>query len=194
MSAASVARPVPRRRVAAMPFAAALALGALGGCTVVSGWSDLEGGKRPDASVDGGAGSEGDDADGASARDAGNGDDAATHDSGGSPSGTATSCNGVACPRSEGCCVPFAARGGSCTTQSACSPSSGMAFLACTSSAACARAGAGTVCCLTNNLLAVCQSTCASGEVLCDPSSTADCTGGTTCQPDPVFPGQHRCQ
>jgi hypothetical protein len=168
--------------VAIAPASAAAALAAMSGCTLLSGWSDLQtgtkdaGGTRP-ATVDSGPPTDG------ATDDAGNGTDPDSGtgtriDSGGAPA-TGITCGAGQCAPGEGCCGGFSG-GKKCAKASACDVNGGDYFLACTSSASCDSHA--PVCCFDfTSEQAACAGSCSQGNpAVCDgPPNT--CPNGQAC-------------
>jgi hypothetical protein len=182
-----------RREARVGVFVTALAVGAAG-CTLVSGWSDLQHGSVHDAAPgDGGGTSSG----GPTLSDGAPNptwDASAEPDTGGgSGSGGDAApdadlrvvCNGIACALGSGCCVPAAFGFGTCAQATQCRIPDG--FMACTDSTVCtAQAGAPSFCCSTQAggfPTSSCKTKCDSNEqVACNPANPASCAAGETCR------------
>ena len=170
------------------PAIALIAGLALPACSLVSGWSDLQGGaartsdagkRLEDGAVDlqDAPTLDGPGAEGAAIPDA-PGTDAAT------PPEAGVSCGSAVCVGGQGCCVDMGRPSRACTTMQAC-PASSNAFLLCNDSHQCAdRSPALPLCCLDD---ATFRSTCvagcgpATGTILCRMSDPSPCASPAIC-------------
>lgn len=163
-------------RVAAVAATVALGAGVLGGCSLVSGWSDLQTGAKDAGSTKPGA-------DGSSGNPGGgvNGEAGAPgttdDDGGGTSSGVVCASN--VCAPGEGCCVAFDGPK-TCSKASQCDTSGGSFFLSCTSAASC-DARSPTCCFDYGSLTSSCMTACKPGyPPICDaPPNT--CPSGQMC-------------
>ena len=138
-------------------------------CSLVDGWSDLQGGKRASDTRDGGGVK-----DGSTSMDANAGADSSV------VTGIQNvTCNGVLCPAGMGCCVGLT---GSlqCTAQAACT-GQGSEFLGCSGPASCSATA--PVCCFSyDKETSSCLAGCGAGdEELCVAGDNKTCTGGKAC-------------
>ncbi|HEY2513159.1 MAG TPA: hypothetical protein VGI39_19960 [Polyangiaceae bacterium] len=178
------------------------------GCSLVSGWSDLQNGSKP-------AGDAGTEASPPATVDSGStpppGNDAGSPpaDSGspatdsGSPAGQVpegVACGSTRCSKGQGCCVGFIGSGGGDTcvaSISACATPN--TFLSCSDSTACTQeVGATSFCCATQTTglpESLCRSSCATNQaIVCDPTlDKPGCPTGTLCQTSAEF-GYNTCQ
>jgi hypothetical protein len=153
-------------------------------CSLVSGWSDLQGGATG-GRKDGGA------ADGAGSTDASipgeAGDDASA------PSGVR--CGAGRCNAPEGCCYPPPGFGGTagCTDVGTCLGTNG-AFLTCDGRASCP--GAAPACCFDfGSFTAQCAAACIAGdETICNPSDVPACASGACTRTVPGYTNIPSCQ
>ena len=178
------------------------------GCSLVSGWSDLQDGTKPTrdaaaeasppATLDSGSPAPPSADAGSSDQDGGS----SGADSGSPapqvPEGVA--CGATRCNKGEGCCVGFfgTGSGDTCVASiSACATPN--TFLSCSDSTACTQeVGAPSFCCATQTTgvpESLCRPTCASGQVIvCDPTlPKPGCATGTLCQANAEF-GYNTCQ
>jgi hypothetical protein len=155
-----------------LPWAAvALIPVALAGCSVFSGWSDLQGGCR--GSCDGGEGGE---------------DDAGDASDLGEAGPQTVQCAGGRCGADQGCCVRQSA-GGTCTTSTGCTGPTSF-FVTCDTSSECP----GGHCCF-DYMAATCQPTCASSGVeLCSPQDPTTCPSPRRCTSNPLLSGYYSCE
>ena len=152
----------------------ALGTGILGGCSLVSGWSDLQtGAKDAGASKPVPGGSSGNP--GSINGEAGA--PGTTDDDGGAPSGIV--CGSALCAPGEGCCVAFDGPK-TCTQAGQCDTAGGSFFLSCTSAGSCdART---PICCFDyGSQTSSCMTVCKPGyPPICDaPPNT--CPSGQAC-------------
>jgi hypothetical protein len=170
----------------------ALASG-VAGCSLVSGWSDLEGGSsgtkdsgsKGDASTSSGSGGGSGGSSGTSGGSSGGGSGGSSGggevDAGASESGSGggITCNGASCVVGDGCCyTPGNIVAPRCTTQQQCN--FGGVFAACTDSRDCSGQAAQT-CCLHGGNGASCSATCDAPDlVMCDPKNPS-CGAGRAC-------------
>jgi hypothetical protein len=152
------------------PFAITIAVvvAASPACSAVSGWADLQGGKRPAETGSG------------PITDGGSDDDPpadATSERAVIP-GTGLVCGNTRCAKDLGCCVVGTAQ--SCTDDLACEDMGGV-YLRCRNRADCASTGLD--CCLASSAPfdSECTTACSaqSKAVLCDPAETQPCRQGT---------------
>jgi hypothetical protein len=187
---------------------AVLVLG-VSGCSLVSGWSDLQNGSRvssdsgiPPTTADSGATTTDSGTIPSGSHDSGTGADssAAGNDAGGNDSAapvlTTVVCGATTrCLAGQACCAGFLGQSSQCQASSqACNPPS--ALVSCSDSSACTvLLGHAAQCCttpgttpgITTVASVSCRTTCAAGDaVVCDPTAaTSDCPSGTTCQASP---------
>ena len=183
------------------------ALAAVTGCTLVSGWSDLQDGARStdagsgaNAPTDSGASSGGQPGSGA---DSGaQGDSAAAgNDAGGADASAVlltVACGTVRCPEGEGCCVAILGESFTCAASAqSCAPPG--AFETCSDSSQCIVTLGHTAQCCDNGSSGVpgvaCRTSCAgTGNIVCDPTLLLPtCPTGMTCKANVEF-GYDTCQ
>jgi hypothetical protein len=172
--------PLERRRgrtAAALALWAVVAA-AFSGCTVASGWSDLQGGRAPGGVAPG--------------KDASTASDARA-DAVVDPGLQGATCGATICPLAEGCCVSTADEGLRCTMRDVC-VDAGDRFLACTSPASCPSTA--PVCCFdATDDVASCAAGCGTRQAaLCLPTDPQPCAKGLTCAPIPAVAGMSICQ
>jgi hypothetical protein len=164
------------------------------GCSLVSGWSDVTGGSRPDGVDAGAAATDGSVASMDAGRDAGSKGDAATRteDSGGNAS-HALGCRGAICDAGDGCCIDVAG-GATCGAAAACGITS--SFLECGEPLDCAGNAGAPVCCVHTGLLhssSRCAAACDANDApACNPKSPVPCPSGGTCTAS-ALPGYFTC-
>jgi hypothetical protein len=179
----------------------AFALTVCGGCSLVSGWNDLQDGARAglDASapapVDSGADATGGETSAPPGLDSGSPIDSATGGSDASSVLTTVACGSTRCPVGEGCCAGILG-GSTCQTPAqACSPPS--TYQSCSDSTQCtASLGHPAQCCQeTSGITVSCSTSCATpADIVCDPTlASPSCPAGTTCRSAPGF-GYNTCQ
>jgi hypothetical protein len=184
------------------PLVAVAGLGmASTGCTLVSGWSDLQDGSGADA-IDAGVDSSSDNHDSGSGQttdgDASPSQDSAAPDSSSVPPGVL--CGSSRCAVGVGCCEGIVGQSTTCVASSqACAIPS--AYLTCSDSSQCTVSlGHAAQCCESSESAGVpgasCRTTCAAGtNVVCDPTLVSPtCPSGKTCLPDPDGYGYDTCQ
>jgi hypothetical protein len=160
------------RRGLAVALVLALGLGA--GCTLFSGWSDLQGGKRPsDAAAQSDAPPTGGDAGGGGDADA---------------PGQGVLCGAKRCAATgpdDGCCIGVANGPRTCDTRQSCFNGAGI-FARCTSRRECtAQLGAGAYCCFSQSArTAECATKCDLQYRVCDPTEPNFCPASTSCATD----------
>lgn len=167
---------------------AGIVMASLAGCTVFSGWSDLQEGGGADAGRDSGKGDGSTTTDGSIKTDGSPEDDGAIGDIPSVPCGSAT------CTLGSGCCF-IAGSGQSCTTEENCT---GGTFFGCVDRRSCVRfLGAGFVCCFRSAQPRVSDcdlGPCQAGHVeLCDPTAALPCSSGQ-CTIDFGINGVKACQ
>jgi hypothetical protein len=184
------------------------------GCTVVSGWSDLQNGGHTDAAapLDGSAPAPAPDAgtdatgvvpgaDSSTPDSAASGADAASNGDSSSSVVLTVACGSTRCAIGEGCCTPIVVGGGTPTCQAgsqSCSPPK--TFASCSDSAQCTvTLGHAAQCCeeFSNSIPSVsCRGSCtSSGSVVCDPSfAMPGCDAGQTCKLSTDGFGYNICQ
>ena len=142
-------------------------------CSLVSGWSDLQGGQKGDGGRAGDAGS-------STPLDGGSSGDARVD---GSTGVTNVACAATRCPAGVGCCVD-ADNASQCGAQAACpNPTT---FLACSSAATCPTTA--PVCCLqmpgtASVTVATCNAGCGdTAYELCNPAEATPCSFGKKCK------------
>ena len=153
-------------------------MSALGGCSFISGWSDLQTGTGDASPAKGGTGGDGSPGDPGSGNPDAATDGATTGTTDGSVGpGSGITCDNKQCAPGEGCCVAFDGPKACATT---CDTAGGAFFLRCTSAASCdART---PICCFDYGTQ---TSTCAAGcqpgyPAICDaPPNT--CPSGQSC-------------
>jgi hypothetical protein len=139
-------------------------------CSLVSGWSDLQGGQRV-AVRDGGGVNDGASGDGATDVPPGPGTE---------PHDQPVTCGAASCPAGEGCCLDFGG-GEQCSSITACRGNTDNSFLSCTSASACS-AGAPVCCYDFSTLSTTCRAGCGPGNYeLCNAAEPKPCTSGTSC-------------
>jgi hypothetical protein len=163
---------MPRART----WIAGIVMLSLAGCSLVSGWSDLQegGGGSADAGRDSGTGS----TDSSSSTDTSVKTDANVEDDGAIGELPTVRCGGKTCQTGLGCCV-VAGSGASCSDQNDCTGT----YFGCVDRRNCTRfLGAGFVCCLDSvqPRTSDCDfGACPAGNVeLCDPSAALPCSNG----------------
>jgi hypothetical protein len=175
-------------RVSTWPVAAIVA-GAIvftaSACSLVSGWSDLQGGgagQGKDAAPRDGAAN-----DGSSSGDPG--DD-------GSVPGAGVRCGNTRCSGAQGCCFPPPGGGGNgafCTSEATCQAMTG-AFMLCDGRGSCS--GATPECCFDfGDFRGQCSATCGPGvETVCNPMDVPACTTGACTDTVPGYGQIPSCQ
>jgi hypothetical protein len=171
-----------RVRRALQAITTCVCLAAPFGCTVISGWSDLQGGERPPAPSGADAASR----------------DARAADGGGQPPSqdaaptviTGIHCGAERCADGEICCWNAGAL--ACSSTTGCDD----IVLACTTRSDCSP---GQECCLDETFVAAqCRPACGGGAgtsaPLCSPREPADCATGTSCQVKRELPGLSECR
>ena len=177
------------------PAIALIAGLALPACSLVSGWSDLQGG----ATRTGDAGKRLEDGapdlKDAPALDGPVAEGAAAPDADAAPTvETGVSCGSTVCAGGQGCCVDISRSTRACTTMQAC-PASTHAFLLCNDSRQCAdRSPALPMCCLDDaTFRSACAAGCVAGAVLCRISDVNPCAAPAMCTPGFVA-GTNECR
>jgi hypothetical protein len=160
----------------ARAFIAVVSAGVLGGCSLVSGWSDLQTGAKDAGStkpVSGGSsGTPGGGVNGEA------GSPGTTNDDSGTRSGVV--CGTSPCAPGEGCCRAFGGGGKTCSLAADCDNGGGAFFFGCTSSISCAPST--PVCCFDYGAeTASCVLRCKPGyPAVCDAPPYA-CPIGESC-------------
>jgi hypothetical protein len=156
---------ITRARRSMGALAITIAMLACGACSLVSGWSDLQGGRPSD--------------DKPPTKDSGSSNEASPFD-GATSSGGDVSCGAAKCPPPLGCCAGFDGNL-ACTTRESCDVNSGDRFLTCTSGATCPATA--PLCCYDFAFEgSACLAGCAAGlQIMCDPSKSSACPAGQTC-------------
>ncbi|MGO9000302.1 MAG: hypothetical protein ACLQVI_43810 [Polyangiaceae bacterium] len=184
---------------------ARLALVGSAGCTLFSGWSDLQDGTT--ATADAGPGGTGTSDSGA---DSTGGQTKPPPDSGGATDSSAAgsdassvvltvACGSTRCTLGDSCCAGIAGIGAStCVTSTqTCGPTS--TLMSCSDSSQCTASLGHTAQCCQDDTTGVpsvsCRTTCTgTGNIVCDPTlASPTCPTGTTCQPSEEF-SYNTCQ
>jgi hypothetical protein len=175
LARASIAVVRPVRVAGVVRIVGVGAMLALGGCSLVSGWSDLQSGAKDagptKTNPDGSSGNPGGGVDGEA------GAPGMTDDGGGTRSGVV--CGSSPCGPGQGCCRTFGG-GKACTLAADCDTGGGGFFFGCTSSISCAPSA--PVCCFDyGTLVAGCAARCQPGDpAVCDAPPYA-CPIGESC-------------
>jgi hypothetical protein len=179
------------------------------GCTLFSGWSDLQNGQSttPGTGADAGAGSASGGTDAGKTTDAGVASAPPPTDAGAAidsspatdagPVDLTVACGQMRCPAGDSCCSAVLGASSCVTTAQSCNPPSTLE--SCSDSSQCtASLGHPAQCCeaMSGERSISCRTSCTGNEaIVCDPTlMVPGCPAGTTCQPNATGFSYNTCQ